>query len=90
MRVLINTSRSTLFVCEAESAGFDERFGVFLIRCGSTELMNNFLSRPQAEDLCRSALITGTLDLTPYGRTYFADEYNSEKRLIGTEDKSLW
>ena len=93
MRVLFNTSRNLLYVTEAESMGFDEYHNVFIIRLsgGTRELMNNSLSRPQADDLCRSALITGTADLTPYGRTYFDTEYTKDKRVIGSEpNQSLW
>ncbi len=93
MRVLFNTSESCAYIAEAACAGYSTQWRAFFIRLADnsqTELMNTYISEPQAADLCRSALITGTLDLTPYGRTYFEYEYTKDKKVISENAASLW
>lgn len=93
IRVLFNDSGSCLCVAECMRAWYSEdrkAFFLSLSESGHTELMNAHLSRSQADDLCRSALITGTIDLTPYGRTYHDYEYTKDGKIIGSDERGLW
>ncbi len=94
MRVLFNNSQSTLIVAEFSMMEYDiihRALFVYLSDKDKTEIMNTYIDQPQAEDLCRSALITGTVDLTPFGKTYLDSEYDENGNLtIDVPDSGLW